>query len=128
MNLRENKRADRVVSRRTGEPWRWALFGAGGQVAAVVMPALVIVFGLLIPFAGRGDDKLAYERFSSLLANPVVALLVFGGLGVVLWHCCHRIYHALHDLQIEPPKWVRTAIYAVAVLVPLAGWVLTALG
>lgn len=45
-------------------------------------------------------------------------------LGIILWHCCHRGYHALHDLGLHPPEIVRASIYGIAILIPAAGWVL----
>lgn len=39
---------------RTNESVMWAIFAGGGQLAVVTMPALVVVFGLLIPFGVFG--------------------------------------------------------------------------
>jgi fumarate reductase subunit D len=36
----------------------------------------------------------------------------------VLWQCCHRTFHALHDLKIHPPEIVRWASYGIALLAP----------
>jgi fumarate reductase subunit D len=59
-----------------------------------------------------------------LLTNPFVALVVFLLLGLILWHCCHRTFHALHDLKLHPPEIVRSAIYGIALLSPAIGYAL----
>jgi len=111
--------------RRSGEPVRWALFAAGGQLGVLIMPALVIVVGILIPFGMVGDAMSTYELFSGVLTHPATSLAAFGLLAVVLWHCCHRAYHLLHDLQIDPPEIVRAVTYGLAVVIPFGAWVLT---
>jgi fumarate reductase subunit D len=108
--------------RRDGEPWRWALFGAGGQIAVIIMPALVLVVGIAIPFGWIGSEEGTYD-LASVVTHPIVSALVFGVLGLVLWHCCHRVYHMLHDLQIEPPAFVMWLVYSIAVIAPIAGWI-----
>ena len=111
--------------RRSSEPVRWALFAAGGQLGVLLMPALVIVVGILIPFAVVGDAESTYALFSGFLTHPAGSLLAFAVLAVVLWHCCHRAYHMLHDLQIDPPEIVRALTYGLAVVIPLGAWILT---
>ena len=103
---------------RTNEPLLWSLFGAGGMLAVFTMPVLVAVFGLLVPFGAFGAPEEVYARVAGLLTNPLVALVVSLGLGLVLWHCCHRTYHALHDLGLHPPEVVRAGIYGIALLAP----------
>lgn len=105
---------------RTNEPLFWALFGGGGMLAVFTMPVLIVVFGLLVPFGMFGGAEGTYATMAGALTNPFVSLLVAGGLGLVLWHCCHRTFHALHDLKIHPPEIVRWAIYGIAVVVPTA--------
>jgi fumarate reductase subunit D len=110
---------------RTNEPLMWALFGGGGMLAVFTMPVLIIAFGLLVPFGGFGGADGTYERMHALLTHPLVSLLVFLALGLVLWHCCHRTFHALHDLKLHPPEIVRFAIYGIAMLTPAIGYSLS---
>ena len=111
--------------RRSNEPVRWALFAAGGQLGVLLMPALVIVVGILVPFGVVGDAAETYALLAGLLTDPVVSLLVLAVLAVVLWHCCHRAYHMLHDLQIDPPEIVRALTYGFAVAIPFGAWVVS---
>lgn len=109
---------------RTNEPLMWTLFGAGGMLAVFTMPVLVVVFGLLVPFGGFGGADGTYTRMHGLLTQPIVALVLCFALGLVLWHCCHRTFHALHDLKLHPPEIVRSMIYGVALLSPAIGYAL----
>lgn len=109
---------------RTNEPLLWSLFGAGGMLAVFTMPVLVAVFGLLVPFGAFGTPDQVYARVVGLLDDPVAALAVSVGLGLVMWHCCHRTYHALHDLGLHPPEVVRAGIYGVALLAPTVSYAL----
>jgi len=107
---------------RTNEPLLWSLFGGGGMLAVFTMPVLVIVFGVLVPFGGFGGAAGSYERMHGFLTNPLVSFGVCVALGLVLWHCCHRTYHALHDLGLHPPELVRAVIYGIALLTPAIGY------
>lgn len=107
---------------RTNEPLMWILFGAGGMLAVFTMPVLIVVFGFAIPLGGFGGASGSYTRIHDLLTNPLVSLLVCLGLGLVLWHCCHRTFHALHDLKLHPPEIVRSLVYGVALLTPAIGY------
>ena len=108
--------------RHTHEPGRWALFAAGGQIAALVVPALVVVLGLLIPLGALGDADAVHARLHGFFTHPLGSGLVFAVLGLILWHCIHRIIHGLHDLQVSCPKWARNIMYLFTVLAPLTGW------
>ena len=109
---------------RTNEPLLWSLFGAGGMLAVFTMPVLVAVFGLLVPFGAFGTPEEVYTRVGGLFSHLLAGFAVSVGLGLVLWHCCHRTYHALHDLGLHPPEVVRAGIYGVALLVPTVSFAL----
>ncbi|MGJ7441057.1 fumarate reductase subunit FrdD [Aquipuribacter sp. MA13-6] len=109
---------------RTNEPLLWALFGGGGMLAVFTVPVLVLVFGLMVPFGGFGGADGTYDRIAGFLTHPLVSLGGCVALGLVLWHCLHRTYHALHDLALHPPEVVRAGIYGIALLTPLVAYAL----
>lgn len=111
--------------RRNNESVMWAIFAGGGQLAVIVVPALVIVFGFLVPLGVFGDPATTYAALAVWLTNPLISFVVFAIFAVLLWHCFHRGYHALHDLQIEPPEIVRFLTYAAAVAIPMGAWAYT---
>ena len=113
--------------RRTNEPGRWALFAAGGQIAALTVPALALVLGLLVPLGVLGEPDAVFERLHGFFANPLGSALVFAALGLILWHCTHRIVHGVHDCGVTVPRVVRNVTYLAAAAIPLIGWALAAL-
>jgi Fumarate reductase subunit D len=48
--------------KRSDEPVYWLLFGAGGVVAAVLLPVMILITGLLVPLGILNADTLSYEK------------------------------------------------------------------
>ena len=86
---------------RSHEPIVWLLFAAGGMVAAMLMPALVLITGIGAPLGLLAEDSLSYERVIGMLGSPVGKLLAFPLISLLFWHAMHRIFHGLHDLGIH---------------------------
>ena len=49
------------MAKRTAEPFLWLLFSAGGMLAAMLIPALFLLFAILFPLGWLGppDHALA---------------------------------------------------------------------
>lgn len=112
--------------RRSHEPPFWLLFGAGGLLAALVLPAVVLFTGLIAPLSGRSGDAglLEHARMLSLLSTPIARLACAGFIALLAWHACHRIYHLCHDLGLRGGAGLRWACYGTAALVSVIGLVL----
>jgi fumarate reductase subunit D len=86
--------------KRSNEPFLWALFSAGGVVAAFLLPVHVLIFGLLIPLGvipSPGSEKLY-----SLMTHPLGRIYLFVLCSVPLFHWAHRFRYTLYDgLQIK---------------------------
>ncbi|MXW17635.1 MAG: fumarate reductase subunit D [Gemmatimonadetes bacterium] len=88
--------------KRSDEAFWWALFSAGGVMAALFVPAFVLVTGFLLP-AG-GDGAVAAERttqFAAAVGWWPVKLALLGVLALSFVHCGHRIRHTLMDLGLR---------------------------
>lgn len=83
------------MMRRSREPLLWALFSAGGMLAALVMPALVLALWLLAPL-GWADGGV-YDGFAELVRQPVARLATFGLVTLGLFHWAHRFRYTLYD-------------------------------
>jgi fumarate reductase subunit D len=82
------------------EPFLWLLFSAGGTLAAMVMPALVFLFGLAFPLGWLAPP--GYEHLRTLLAHPLTRLALFALCTLGLLHWAHRFRYTLYDgLQIK---------------------------
>lgn len=88
------------MARRTIEPLLWTLFSAGGVLAALLIPVLVLLFGLAFPLgllpAPQHGDLLAILRH--LVSRAGLFLVCVLGL----FHWAHRFRYTLYDgLQIK---------------------------
>jgi len=112
---------------KTNKPVIWALFAAGGTVAAFVLPA--IVFSLTIGVAQNWvqPEQFSYDRLAAILQSPFAKIVVFGMVAVMLWHAAHRMRITAHDLGIYADRLVALICYgaaavgSVATLVALFG-------
>ena len=48
--------------KRSNEAFLWSLFSAGGVMAALFVPALVLVTGLVLPFLGPSNPRDAFGK------------------------------------------------------------------
>jgi fumarate reductase subunit D len=82
------------------EPLLWVLFSAGGVASAMLMPILVLMFGIAYPLGWLTPPS--WERMGVILGNPLVRLVLFGLCVLSLFHWAHRFRHTLYDgLQIK---------------------------
>lgn len=87
--------------KRSSEAFWWALFSAGGVMAALFVPAFVLVTGFLLP---SGDAAVAAERaagFAGVVGWWPVRIVLLGVIALSLFHCAHRIRHTLMDLGLR---------------------------
>mgnify|MGYP005855949867 CR=1 FL=1 len=85
---------------RAHEPWFWLLFGAGGVIAALALPALVLVTGLLGPAGLLGPEALSHERVHAFAGSWPGRLALFVLIVLPMWLAAHRIQHTLADLRL----------------------------
>jgi fumarate reductase subunit D len=96
--------------RRSNEPLAWALFSAGGMVAAIVMPGLIVVTGFLVP-----AEQVAFSRLEAVLLHPLGRIALFALAVLVFFHWAHRFRHILADLGLRAADRVLAiTCYAVA--------------
>jgi len=77
------------------EPLLWMLFSAGGVVSGMLMPVLVLLFGLAFPFGWVNPPT--YDALRALVAHPIAALVLFALCALSLFHWAHRFRHTLYD-------------------------------
>ena len=86
--------------KRHPEPLLWMLFSTGGIVSALLMPPLVLLFGLVFPLGWVAPPT--YEHILQVLGHPITRLVLFGLCALSLFHWAHRFRHTLYDgLQIK---------------------------
>ena len=85
----------------TIEPIWWALFGAGGFVAALLLPIQILIYGIMIPLGSVPPDAYSAVRLDNLLGNPLVKLYLLVLISLPLFHWAHRFRYFLFDLGIR---------------------------
>ncbi len=86
--------------RRHIEPFWWALFSAGGTLAAFFLPVLIILTGIAIPMGWI--ESPGYEKLSVLIHNLPIRIFIFLLISLSLFHWAHRFRFTLYDgLQLK---------------------------
>jgi fumarate reductase subunit D len=88
------------MAKRPLEPLLWMLFSAGGVAAALVLPILVLLWGLAFPLGWATPPE--HARLLAALRHPLTraACALFCTLALV--HGAHRFRYTLYDgLQVK---------------------------
>ncbi|HYX92857.1 MAG TPA: fumarate reductase subunit FrdD [Myxococcaceae bacterium] len=117
-----------MTSRRI-EPLLWILFSAGGVLAALLIPVLLVYFGVLFPLGWVSPPS--YAHLVALLGHPFVRIALFLFCMLSLFHWAHRFRYTLYDgLQIKHlNELINSFCYGGAILgSAAAGYVLWRMG
>jgi fumarate reductase subunit D len=81
------------------EPFLWLLFSAGGVLAALFLPVVVLLFGVVYPLGVIGPPT--DPGLHALAAHALTRVVIFGVCVLSLFHWAHRFrFTVLHGLQI----------------------------
>jgi len=113
------------IRKRSNAPIFWGLFGAGGMLAALFGPMLVIITGLLVPMGLLlPADTMSYPKMLAFAQNFVGKGFIFAVIALFVWHALHRIYHSLHEIGIHAGLMAKLICYGIALIVTLIAAVL----
>jgi fumarate reductase subunit D len=103
------------MARRSLEPILWMLFSAGGVLSALLLPVLLLLFGIAFPLGWV--EAPSQERLLMLLSHPVARMGGFILCLLSLVHWAHRFRYTLYDgLQIKHlHDTINTACYGAAI-------------
>jgi fumarate reductase subunit D len=88
------------MRRQSNEPLLWLLFSAGGVLAALLGPILILLFGVAFPLGWLEPPE--HARLLRTFQNPLVRLILFAFCALSLVHGAHRFRYTLYDgLQIK---------------------------
>src|SRR5262245_30742118 len=88
------------MAKETVEPFLWTLFSAGGVMAALFLPILLLLFGLAFPLGWVTPPS--QEHLLAVVGHPLPRLVLFGVCTLALIHAAHRVRYTLYDgLQIK---------------------------
>lgn len=111
--------------RRRPEPFLWSLFAAGGMVAAMVLPALILVLWVAAPLGWLEPDP---ARLTTRLLHPLGRATVFVVFTLCAFHAAHRLRYTLYDgLQLyHLSRPIAALTYGVATALAVAAAVVLA--
>ena len=97
------------------------MFAQGGVIAALLIPAHVLVQGILGPLGIVPVVDRHYDTWISILGNPIVKLYLLVLIAFPFFHFAHRLRYLLVDLGVPAAKRVPAQVifYGGAVLVSL---------
>lgn len=102
----------------SGHAFWWATFAVGGMVAAILVPAHILVQGVLGPLGVTPYLDGDYAAFSRALANPLAKAYVFVLVSLPIFHAAHRFHFWLHHLGLRfGRRIVAFASYSLAVAI-----------
>lgn len=107
----------------TAEPFIWLGFSAGGVVAALMIPALLFLFGVAFPLGWLDPPDHAHAL--AVLTHPLTRAVLLGLCALSLVHFAHRFRFTLIDgLQLRRyDRVISTACYGLALAgSALAAW------
>ena len=88
------------MRQRTSEPFLWLLFSAGGVMAALVLPVLILLFGLAFPMGWLSPPT--HEHWLAVLRHPISRVVLVVICVLALFHAAHRLRFTLYDgLQVK---------------------------
>jgi fumarate reductase subunit D len=88
------------MTKRSREPLLWLMFSAGGVLAAMMIPILVLFFGILFPLGVLPAPS--YSYLQGVLRHPLSFPVLFVLCCLSLIHAAHRFRYTLYDgLQIK---------------------------
>jgi fumarate reductase subunit D len=102
---------------RSNKPILWLPFAAGGLVAALITPVLILITGLLVPL---GVLHLPYEKLAAFAHNPIGKLILFGIVALPAWHAAHRLRMTAHDLGLGSGLEIKATCYGLALAMIVA--------
>src|SRR5213594_2119285 len=97
------------MAKRSIEPLLWTLFSAGGVLAALLIPALLFLFGLAFPLGWLSPP--GHGHLLTVLRHPLTRVVLFLLCTLSLFHWAHRFRYTLYDgLQIKHLNEVITVL------------------
>jgi len=89
------------MAKRKAEPLLWLLFSAGGLAAALLLPVLLALFGLVFP--AHWVSAPSYAHVLSVARFPLTRIVLLGLCVLALFHWAHRFRYTLYEgLQLKP--------------------------
>jgi len=99
-----------------GHAFWWFLFGNGGAIAAVFLPVVILVAGVLGPLGVKNWMEDA-NHFGWTLGNPIIKLFFIVLCFLTFVHAAHRMRYTLFDFGLRGSvRTLEWACYGAAIV------------
>lgn len=89
-----------MSAKKSNDPFFWSLFGAGGALSAMFIPAFLFLVGIATPLGWI--DGPSHEAVKTVLLHPLTRIVSFFIVSLSLFHWAHRFRFTLYDgLQLK---------------------------
>jgi len=109
--------------KRSNEPVFWLLFGAGGMLSAFLLPIIILIMIVWVPFFKVPD----YEQIMFWSGSWLGRFIWLGIISLTAWHAFHRIFHLTQDFKLGHKKVFQSICYGLAGVVTVASATLVTL-
>ena len=92
----------------------WAGFANAAVVAALLVPAHILVQGVLAPLGLVPSFDHRYSTFATALSDPLVKLYLLLVIAASFYLFGHRTRYVLHELGVHGKLVLGVALYGVA--------------
>jgi fumarate reductase subunit D len=98
----------------------WALFAQSAVLTALIVPAHILVQGILGPLGITPSFDQRYSTFAAALSNWLVKIYLFVLFGSSFWVLAHRLRYTLIEVGVPGGKQrLGMVTYGVAVVLTL---------
>jgi fumarate reductase subunit D len=103
----------------------WALFANTALISALIVPAHILVQGVLAPLGLVPSFDRRYSTFAAALSNPLVKVYLLLLMAVCFYTFGHRIRYMLLDLGVHGKQFFGVLLYGLAAIgTVVAGYVI----
>jgi len=79
----------------------WSLFAGGGMAAALALPALIIITGIIIPFGLEANEPMNFDRIHAAASHWLIKAIFFLLIALSFFHCANRFRYTLADVGLR---------------------------
>lgn len=104
------------------EPIIWPLFGGGMFVGSLLLPAWLLVVGILAPMGIISASAVSYDHAYALASHPIGRLVFLAAIALPLWAGAHQLRHIFLDFGgLHRDGLIGGVLYGVALVGSLLG-------
>jgi fumarate reductase subunit D len=94
----------------------WAGFANAAVLAALIVPAHILVMGVLGPLGLVPSFDHRYSTFAAAIGNPLVKIYLLLVMAACFYLCGHRVRYVIHELGVHGKLRVGLVMYGLAAI------------